>query len=237
MSAAVDGRTILIVDTDAGWERIAVAGRRIVRVHPKDVHRLDAGEAVATIVNLAAPGVVEQLAGWSRGPGTPPSACVTVPGNEHVVWLRGVAVVRALRPADPVAVYVRRRRRTARVVAAGGNAGALLALRRVLGADGIGVSLAWDALQAQDLCDLVHPHVVVIDLALPRGGHDLVVGLGLRRNVPDLVVLPAGDDARAFAAAFERARRRERLALRREAIAQLAPGPAPGRLHAGRAHG
>jgi hypothetical protein len=132
---------------------------------------------------------------------------------------------------------VRRRRRTARVVAAGGNAGALLALRRVLGADGIGVSLAWDALQAQDLCELVHPHVVVLDLGLPHGGHDLVVRLGVGRWVPDLVLLPAGDDARAFAAAFERARRRERLGLRREALAELSAAAPAGRLHAGRAHG
>jgi hypothetical protein len=151
--------------------------------------------------------------------------------------LRGIAVARAFRPADPIAVHVRRRRRAARVVAAGGNAGALLGLRRVLGADGIGVSLAWDALQAQDLCELVHPHVVVLDLALPHGGHDLVVRLGIKRYVPDLVLLPAGDDGRAFAAAFERARRRERLALRREVVVELTAAPPAGRLHAGHAHG
>jgi hypothetical protein len=86
----------------------------------------------------------------------------------------------------------------------------------------MGVSLAWDALQAQDLCDLVHPHVLVLDLGLPRGGHDLVVHVGLRRNVPDLVLLPRGDDARAFAQAFERARRRERIVRRRDALAALA---------------
>ena len=231
-----EGRSIVIVDSDAAWERLGSAGGRVVRVHPKDVHRLDGAEALPIIVNVAAAGAVELVAGWPRG-ASPPSACVTVTGSEHVVMLRGIAVARAFRPADPIAVHVRRRRRAARVVAAGGNAGALLALRRVLGADGIGVSLAWDALQAQDLCDLVHPHVVVLDLGLPHGGHDLVVRLGLRRYVPDLVLLPAGDDARAFAAAFDRARRRERLALRREVVAELTAAPRAGRLHAGPAHG
>lgn len=231
-----EGRTIVIVDADAAWDRLAPSGGRVVRIHPKDAHRLDWGDTPPTLVNLAAAGVVELVAAWPRGV-APPQACVSVAGSEHVVVLRGIAVVRAFRPADPVAVHVRRRRRAARVVAAGGNAGALLALRRVLGADGIGVSLAWDALQAQDLCELVHPHVVVIDLGLPHGGHELVLRLGLRRWVPDLVVLPAGDDARGFAAAFERARRRERLALRREIVAELTAGPPAGRLHAGRAHG
>jgi hypothetical protein len=231
-----EGRSIVIVDSDAAWERLGSGGGRVVRVHPKDVQRLDGAEALPIIVNVAAAGAVELVASWPRG-ASPPAACVTIAGSEHVVMLRGIAVARAFRPADPIAVHVRRRRRAARVVAAGGNAGALLALRRVLGADGIGVSLAWDALQAQDLCDLVHPHVVVLDLGLPHGGHDLVVRLGLRRYVPDLVLLPAGDDARAFAAAFDRARRRERLALRREVVAELTAAPPAGRLHAGPAHG
>jgi hypothetical protein len=231
-----EGRSIVIVDVDAAWERLGSSGGRVLRVHPKDVHRLDGAEPLPTVVNLAAAGVVDLLASWPRG-ARPPSACVTVTGSEHVVMLRGIAVVRALRPADPIAVHVRRRRRAARVVAAGGNAGALLGLRRVLGADGIGVSLAWDALQAQDLCELVHPHVVVLDLGLPHGGHDLVVRLGLLRYVPDLVLLPSGDDGRAFAASFDRARRRERLPLRREVVADLTAAPPAGRLHAGRAHG
>jgi hypothetical protein len=217
--AGVDGHTIVIVDGDAAWDRLVLAGHRVVRVHPKDVDRVAAEEPTITMVNLAVPGALELIARW---PGTtPPWACVAAPGGEQTVLLRGVAVVRAFRPAEPIAIHVRRRRRTARVVAAGANAGALIALRSVLEADGMGVSLAWDALQAQDLCDLVHPHAVVLDLALPRGGHDLVVRLGMRRNVPDLVLLPTGDDARGFASAFDRARRRQRVVLRRDALAGL----------------
>jgi hypothetical protein len=216
---AAETRTVVVVDSDPGWERVGLAAARIARMHPKDVPRLPP-EASPIVVNLAAAGTIEQLASWPASAG-PPCGCVTVPGSDRMVMLRGVAVVSALRPADPIAVHVRRRRRSARVVAAGANAGALLALRRVLGADGIGVSLAWDALQAEDLCDLVHPHVVVLDLALPRGGHELVVRLGLRPNVPDLVLQPAGSDGRAFANAFERAHRRVVLPMRRDALAWL----------------
>jgi hypothetical protein len=233
---AADGHTIVIVDGDPAWERLGLAGHRLLRAHPRELPCLAIEEPTFTIVNLAAPGGLDAVAAWPHGTRRPPWACVTVPGSEHVVLLRGTAVTPALRPADPIAVHARRRRRAARIVAAGENAGALLALRSVLEADGMGVSLAWDALQAQDLCDLVHPHVVVLDLALPRGGHDLVVHLGLRRNVPDLVLLPAGDDARAFALAFERARRRERVVLRRDALAGLvgraaAPGSRANPVH------
>lgn len=234
---AADGHTIVIVDADAAWERLAIAGHRLIRVPPKELHRLSTEEPAFTIVNLATPGGLDAVAAWPHGARKPPWGCVTVPGSEHVVLLRGTVVAHALRPADPIAVHVRRRRRAARVVAAGENAGALLALRSVLDADGMGVSLAWDALQAQDLCDLVHPHVVVLDLGLPRGGHDLVVHLGLRRNVPDLVLLPSGDDARGFALAFERARRRERVVLRREALAGLVGRPSASALRANPAHG
>lgn len=228
-------RPIVVVDVDPTWERIVVGSHRVACHPPR------AGQAlrddVHMVVNLAAPGGLDLIATWPAG-ARPPFACVTVPSSEHVVLLRAVGLVGGLRPADPIATRVRRRRRgDARVVAAGANARALLALRRVLAGDGIGVSLAWDAAQARDLCDLVHPHVVVVDLGLPHGGHDLVVALGLRRRVPDLVLVAAGGDARAFAAAFERARRRERLSPRREALAELfAPAPATG-LRAQLVHG
>src|SRR5262249_20591857 len=141
------------------------------------------------------------------------------------VALPGIGVVTALRPADPVAAHVRRRsRRRTRIVATGPNAGALLSLRRVLAADGFGVSLARDAVQARGLCEPVHPHAVVVDLAVPRGGHELVVWLALRRSPPDVVLVPSGNDAARFASAFAGARRRQPLPLRREAVAALLAG-------------
>jgi len=227
MSGEATGR-VIVVDTDAAWDAI-VTSPRVRRLAPRDVRHVADEPADAVLVNLAAPGALEALAAWPRRHVPHPSGCVTVPGRDELVTLRGVAVVAALRPADPIAVHVRRRRRRARVVAAGGSAGALLALRRVLAADGMGVSIAWDAQQACDLFDLVHPHVVVLDLAVARGGHDLVLGLGRRQYPPDLVLVPAPGDARAFAAAFERLRRRERLPSRRDAVSALvARRPEPG---------
>jgi DNA-binding NarL/FixJ family response regulator len=107
----------------------------------------------------------------------------------------------------------------------------------LLAADGLGASLAWDAAQTWDLCDLVHPEMVVLDLGLPRGGHDVVARLGLRSRPPDLVLVPDGDDARAFEAAFAKARRRERLPRRHEALTAMLGLALEPALRLGRAHG
>jgi DNA-binding response OmpR family regulator len=122
-------------------------------------------------------------------------------------------------------------------VAAGREARTLIALRRTLAADGVGVSLAWDAVQLRDLCELVHPQLVVVDLGLPRSAHEAILALGLRRHVPDLVLASDGDDARAFAAAFERLARRERLPRRHEGLGLLLGLATPSAPQAHRAHG
>ncbi|HXJ35684.1 MAG TPA: hypothetical protein VMS22_16750 [Candidatus Eisenbacteria bacterium] len=231
-------RTVLVLDTDSAWERIGLASHRVACVPPSEAARVDAHDAAAVVANLSAPCVLDAIARWPARAAPPLAACVTVPGAEQVVSLRGVAVVAALRPADPIAALVRRRqRRSPRVVAAGPSPGALLGLRRVLANDGAGVSLAWDAVQARDLCDLVHPHVVVLDLTLPRGAHDLVVSLGLERWVPDLVLVPGRNDAFAFAVAFVHEQRRSRLPSRADALAALVAPAAPPGLRAHRAHG
>jgi len=222
---SAESRQITVVDADPAWERLVLAPHRLVRVSPCDAGRIDGADDGALLVNLAAPHALDVLATWPARRRGLAWACVTTPDSEYLVRLGGVAVVTALRPADPVAACVRRRsRRRVRIVATGPNPGALLALRRVLTADGIGVSLAWDAVQARDLCELVHPHAVVVDLGVPRGGHELVVWLGLRRAVPDLVLVPGGNDTARFAAAFAGARRHARLPLRREVTAALVAG-------------
>jgi hypothetical protein len=221
---SAESRQITVVDADPAWERVVLAPHRVVRVAPADAGHVDGADGTL-LVNLASPHALDVLATWPARRRGLAWGCVTSPGSEHLVRLGGVAVVTGLRPADPVAAYVRRRsRRRLRVVATGPNAGALLALRRVLAGDGIGVSLAWDAGQARDLCELVHPHAVVVDLGVSRGGHDLVVWLGLRRIVPDLVLVPSGDDSARFTDAFAVARRQARLPLRREAVAALVAG-------------
>ena len=237
MAAASSAHTLVVVDSDPTWERVIMASHRIVHVDPAHPEPLGPVDVAAAVVNLAAPGGLDVLHGLSRAP-IPVWGCLTIAGAEHAIPLRAVAITTSLRPAERVRSLVRRRhRRRSRIVAGGRDAPALLALRRLLAADGLGASLAWDALQTWDLCELVHPQMVVLDLGLPRGGHDIVARLGLRRSPPDLVLVPHGDDARAFEAAFARARRRERLPRRHEALTGMLGLVIEPALRLGRAHG
>jgi hypothetical protein len=221
MAATSGASTLVVVDADPTWDRVVMPSHRVVHVDPAHPEPLGPVDVAAAVVNLAAPGGLDVLHGLARAP-IPVWGCLTVAGAEHAIPLRSVAITTSLRPAERVRSLVRRRhRRRARVVAGGRDAPALLALRRLLAADGLGTSLAWDALQTWDLCELVHPHMVVLDLGLPRAGHDIVARLGLRRQAPNLVLVPHGDDARAFEAAFARARRRERLPRRHEALSVM----------------
>jgi hypothetical protein len=237
MAGASSTHTLVVVDADPSWDRVVMASHRVVHVDPAHPEPLGPVDFAAAIVNLAAPGGLDVLHGLSRAP-IPVWGCLTIMGAEHAIPLRSVSITTSLRPAERVRSLVRRRHRgRARVVAGGRDAPALLALRRLLAADGIGASLAWDAAQTVDLCDLVHPQMVVLDLGLPRGGHEVVARLGLRRVPPDLVLVPHGDDARAFEAAFARARRRERLPRRHEALAAMLGLVIEPALRLGAAHG
>jgi len=228
---------LVVVDTDPGWDRVVLTSHRVLHVDPAHPEPLEPVDVAAAVVNLAAPGGLDVLHGLARAP-IPVWGCVTVAGAEHAIPLRRVAITTSLRPAERVRSLVRRRQRQrARIVAGGRDAPALLALRRLLAADGLGASLAWDAAQAWDLCELVRPHLVVLDLGLPRTGHDVVARLGLRPHPPDLVLVPHGDDARAFETAFARARRRERLPRRHEALAAMLGQAVVPALRLGRAHG
>jgi len=215
------GRILIVVDADPSWERVVMAAHRVVHVDASCPEPIGPMDLAGVVVNLAAPGSLDVLHGLARAP-VPVWACLTEPGAEHAIPLRTVATTTSLRPAERVRSLVRRRsRRRSRIVAGGRDPAALLAIRRLLTTDGLGVSLGWDAHQTWDLCELVRPQIVVLDLGIPRGGHDVVARLGTRGVPPDLVLVPTGDDARGFEAAFARARRRERLPRRHEALATM----------------
>ncbi len=56
---------------------------------------------------------------------------------------------------------------------------------------GMSVSIAWDLKQATELMEIVRPHMVVLDLALPgRGAAALVAELARLESPPVLVVMP-----------------------------------------------
>lgn len=233
------GGILIVVDADPSWERVVMGSHRIVHVDASCPEPIGPVDLAGVVVNLAAPGSLDVLHGLARAP-VPVWACLTEPGSEHAIALRTVAIATSLRPAERIRSLVRRRaRRRSRIVAGGRDPAALLAIRRLLTADGLGVSLGWDAHQAWDLCELVRPQIVVLDLGIARGGHDVVARLGTSGAPPDVVLVPTGDDARAFEAAFARARRRERLPRRHEALAAMLGRVAPQlpALQIERAHG
>jgi chemotaxis response regulator CheB len=73
----------------------------------------------------------------------------------------------------------------------------MLSLRQALGRQGASVSLAWDAKQATDLLDMVHPHVVVIDLEMARDACIVLARLVASQPMPIVVLIegPAGSGA------------------------------------------
>jgi DNA-binding response OmpR family regulator len=81
------------------------------------------------------------------------------------------------------------------VLAIGSDSSTFIALRQGLMKAGMSVSIAWDLKQATELLDIVRPHVVVLDLALPpRGTASLVAGLARIETPPVLVLLPSTTD-------------------------------------------
>jgi hypothetical protein len=218
------GRALAIVDVDPAWEGLGIATHRIARVPPGEAGRLAGLAPLAVLVNLAAPGGCQAVRAVAAG--IPVYGCLAARDLDAAVLLRRIATADSLRPPDAIRRLVQRRRtRRPCVVAAGRDAGALLALRRTLAADGYGVSLAWDDRQVRELYDLVGPQVVVLALDVPRSGHDVVAWLGLRKSPPDLVLVATGDDAPAFEAALRRACRHGRVPGRAHAVATLLRSP------------
>jgi DNA-binding NtrC family response regulator len=84
-----------------------------------------------------------------------------------------------------------------RVVTVGADVDALLSLRQALARQGTSVSLAWDAKQATDLLDMVHPHAVVADLGAPHDACAVLARLAMSTPVPATVLIEGGADAAA----------------------------------------
>ncbi|HJQ85220.1 MAG TPA: hypothetical protein VKA21_14140 [Candidatus Binatia bacterium] len=188
------------------------------------------------VVNLAAAGAFAAMtAARAAGCEVPFWGCLARPGEPLVVPLGPIEPTPA--PLDPervrAAVAARAGRR---ILTAGADADRLIALRQRLAKDGMSVSIAWDAKQADGLLDMLTPDVAVIDLGLPpRGGQALVVRLGAL-DPPPLVVLvvPEADPADGFLAVAGQHLRNGRLVPRQRLIDRLRdesdpPPPRPSR--------
>jgi hypothetical protein len=159
------------------------------------------------LVNLAAPGGLEAIA-TLRHAGFPARlwGCLAPPGRETVLLLGMVETLG--RDLDPEQVLARLKgyaRRGTRILSIGTSSGSLLSLRQALTRAGMSVAIGWDAKQATDLLAMVRPEVVIVDLALPRGGGPgIVIELAALEPRPLIMLVPsaAGDASTAFAAAL-----------------------------------
>jgi DNA-binding response OmpR family regulator len=77
----------------------------------------------------------------------------------------------------------------------GADVDALISARQALARQGMSVSMAWNAKQADDLLGMVRPQIVVVDLDLPgRDGYGIVAHLAGMPTVPMALVIVGADD-------------------------------------------
>ena len=205
-SCATDERVVAIVDTDVSWvgTHIRDCGIQIVPPSSHTPSILGSMLPTRTLVNLALPNAFETIAAVrAANPMLPVWGCVSAPGSERVLRLGMIEL--APRPFDPVATAAIVRRfgkRGTRVVTAGTeqDTDGFLTLRHALTADGMGVSMAWDALQLADLFAMVRAEIAVVDLDLtPRGAHRVIAGLISRVSASVMVLLPSVEHPNGFA--------------------------------------
>jgi CheY-like chemotaxis protein len=201
-------RLVAVLDTAGAWERLGADEWpvTVVAPGPDAAARLAQLEPSRLLVNLAAPGAFDTLAG-ARAAGVEARCwgCIVVPGNERA--LRLGLVEPAGRPIDAdavVAALAAHATSGGRVFTAGADGDALISLRQVLSRKGLSVSIAWDAKQAAELLAVVRPHLAVVDLELPpRDGFGVVARLALLDPPPHLVLVAGGEDfVGGFAAAL-----------------------------------
>jgi len=187
---------VLVVDAGSTWEDIAVAGHEIVLAAPEGelVQWAQAASPARIVVNLVVPGALEGLATLRRaGVVAPAWGYLRAVDADRVLGLGFVeAVGHPPTPEAMAAAVEREAPRGGRVFAAGRDAEALMRMRQALSREGLSVSMARDAKQANELIAMVKPQVIVLDLALPRReGYDLVMRTGGADPPPGLVLVLA----------------------------------------------
>jgi CheY-like chemotaxis protein len=106
---------------------------------------------------------------------------------------------------------------------------ALISLRQALARQGLSVSMAWNAKQADDLLGMVKPQLAVVDLDLPqRDGYGIVARLAGMSPVPTMVLVQGVEEAGPrFAALLVDPSHRERMTGRDKVLAAVASWEAP----------
>lgn len=204
-----------------------VAGHLVEVVDPRDATcgALLGYHAPRTVLNLAVPGALDTLARLrADGFTNRVFGCLSVPGSQHAIGIGPVETTpRPLHAERVLATLTDWMPADARVVAAGGDGAAYLALRRTLTEARYSVSLAWDTTQAADLLAMIRADLVLVDLDLgPRGAHAFVAQLGALETIPSALLLPgAGDDAMGFQAAVGHLKYASFVRKRQQVLARI----------------
>jgi hypothetical protein len=204
--APVDARTVVILDAQLEWPAVTGLDVHVLAPNQPVIARLKELAPGRCLVNLGAPSAVEAAAAI-RASGLTMSlwGCVAAADGDRGFWV-GVLDVLA-RPLDPDMVraqLVGVAPKSARILAVGSDSETFIPLRQGLMKAGMSVSIAWDLKQAGELMEIVHPHVVVLDLALPaRRAAAFVVELARAAAPPALIVIPGPPETlAAFSAAI-----------------------------------
>jgi hypothetical protein len=224
---------LVILDEDAAWDGLACDAYQVTRLAPDadTVSRIVAMAPQRLIVNLAVSGALETVF-QLRGAGVT-GRCwghVAAAGAPTVLPLSQIDA--SHRPLDPDAMIGTMAPHAAqgtRVVMVGADVDALISLRQALARQGLSVSMAWNAKQADDLLGMVKPQLAVVDLDLPqRDGYGIVAKLAAMSPVPTMVLVQGVEDSGGrFAALLTDPSHRERMTKREQMLSTVASWQEP----------
>lgn len=193
-------KVLVVVDTTAVWNGVAVPGHRVVVLAPGPDLTAEVRELAPArlVVNVLAPGALAALIALRVDGVMVRAIGALVPADgQRVVSLGALEAVGHPLVIDAlVAAVMRAAPRNARVFAAGRDADALMKVRQALVKGGHSVSMARDTKQIDELVAMVRPQVIVSDLELPvRVGYELVMRAATSDPSPAVILLvPAGGD-------------------------------------------
>ena len=207
---------VIVVDVDGSWERLGTEALPVTVVAPDGVAgRVTELSGGRVMVNLTTPRALEVLLELrAAGCSARFWGCLADATGGRALPLG--LIEPAARGLDPEAVLKslgQTATRGTRVVTVGEDVDAFVSLRQALARQGMSVSMAWNAKQAEELLPLVRPAVVVLDLDLPaRDACGIAAQLGAC-DPPPITVLVAGSQDRAagFAAALAEPARAHQL--------------------------
>jgi len=218
---------VAVIDASRVWENAEGEEHRVVVISPDDdvAARLTELSPKRVVVNLASARALDAaMALRAAGLSMRLWGCLADPARGRVLPIGMIDV--AARPLDPDAVVASLgayTTRGGRVMTIGDDVDAFVSLRQALARQGLSVSMAWNAKQADELLPMVRPAAVVVDMALPpRDGAGIVAQLGACDPMPVTLLMPSGrDQALAFLAALNDATHAERVLPLERLIARV----------------